>query len=232
MDPRLTGLTHIFLDADDTLWENDIYFRKAEAEFVDYMSRFTTPERASKLLAYRQEENIPIFGYGSKTYFFGMMDAARDICPDVLDERMYADIKQIIVRLTTHPFDFLPGAETTVRELSKHYKVIIATKGELAEQLRKFHQSGLEDCVHAIEVMERKSAGDYLNLAEKVGVKPENMLMVGNAVRSDIAPVIEIGGWAVHIPYKITWEHEMMDLPVSDRIFQRRNISDLLGLLV
>ena len=142
------------------------------------------------------------------------------------------DIKQIIGRIVNHPFDFLPGAEAVVRELSRHFKVIIATKGELSEQMRKYHQSGLEDCVRAIEVMETKSEKDYRNLAVKVGVKPENFFMVGNAVRSDVAPVIAMGGWAVHVPYKVTWAHEMMDLPSSDRVFSAKRLEEVLDIVL
>lgn len=232
MDQRFTGLTHVFLDADDTLWENDVYFRKAEAEFVDYMSTYADASMVATILAEKQEENITIFGYGSKTYMLGMLDAARVLAQSDFDERMYADIKDIIVRLATHPFEWLDGAEETVRALARRYKVVIATKGELCEQMRKFNVSGLGGCVTAIEVMERKSESDYRNLAVKMGIAPENFLMVGNAVRSDIAPVIAMGGWAVHIPFSITWVHEVMDLPQSEKVFSLTHISQLKDLLL
>lgn len=232
MDPRFSHLTHIFLDADDTLWENDIYFRKAEEEFVEYMSRYTSADNARTLLAEKQEENIPIFGYGSKTYLQGMLDAAAVIAPQEFGAKMYHDIKDIIVRLATHKFDWLPGAQEMVQKLSERYKVVIATKGELCEQLRKFRLSGLEDYVTAIEVMEKKSEGDYRNLAAKLCIKPENFFMVGNAVRSDIAPVIAMGGWAVHIPYAVTWVHEMMEMPQSDRIIELGSITQLEEILL
>lgn len=232
MDSRFTHLTHIFLDADDTLWENDIYFRIAEKEFVDMMSRYVSREEAARLLTEHQENNIPVFGYGSKTYLQGMLDAAAVICPDDFGPQMYREIKDIIVRLATHKFDFLEGAEQTVIDLSKRYKVVIATKGELSEQMRKYEISGLSRYVEAIEVMEKKSVEDYRNLARKMGIAPENFFMVGNAVRSDIAPVIAMGGWAVHIPYKITWAHEMMDLPDSPRVLERKNITDLKEILL
>lgn len=232
MDSRLAGITHVFLDADDTLWENDVYFRKAEAEFVEYMTSYADPVAAANTLAEKQEDNIKIFGYGSKTYMLGMLDAARVLAKADFDAQMYADIKDIIVRLATHPFEWLDGAEETVRALSRRYKVVIATKGELCEQMRKFNDSGLSGCVTAIEVMERKSESDYRNLAVKMGIAPEDFLMVGNAVRSDIAPVIEMGGWAVHIPFSITWVHEVMDLPQSEKVFCLTHISQLKDLLL
>jgi len=229
MDPRFAGLTHIFLDADDTLWENDVFFRRAEDEFVHYMAQSVGADEthARELLAAKQEDNIPIFGYGSKTYLLGMLDAAIALAPGRFDGRMYFDIKEIITRLTTHDFEWLKGAEETVRMLATRYKVVIATKGDLGEQNRKFRQSGLADCVCAVEVMEKKSEADYRNLAAKMGVPTDQFLMVGNAVRSDIAPVIAIGGWAIHIPFRITWAHELMPLPVSDRVLTLTHITQL-----
>lgn len=232
MDTRFSNLTHVFLDADDTLWENDIYFRTAEREFCHYIGRYVDENLAGERLVHHQEANIPIYGYGSKTYLLGMLDAAAELCPAQFGAEMYLDIKAIIERLATHPFDFLEGAEQVVKDLSKKYTVVIATKGDLSEQLRKYRQSGLEGYVKAIEVMETKACPDYRNLAAKMGIAPENFLMVGNAVRSDIAPVIEMGGWAVHIPYKVTWVHEMMEMPQSDRIIELKNIEELRGLLL
>ena len=232
MDPRFSHLTHIFLDADDTLWENDIYFRKAEEEFAEYMSVYTSDEEARRLLAEKQEDNIPTYGYGSKTYLLGMLDAAAVIAPEQFGPQMYRDIKAIITRLATHRFDWLDAAEQTVRLLARRYKIVIATKGELSEQMRKFRLSGIDSCVTAIEVMEKKSEDDYRNLAVKMGIEPENFLMVGNAVRSDIAPVVAMGGWAVHIPYAVTWVHEIMDMPDSDRVIELTHISQLQDLLL
>lgn len=227
MDHRFSNLEYLFLDADDTLWENDVFFRRAEDEFVSYMSPYASDAAAREMLAVKQEDNIPIFGYGSKTYMLGMLDAARTLAPDSFNGEMYGDIKDIIRRLTTHEFEWLEGAEETVRLLSRKYKIVIATKGDLGEQFRKFRQSGLEDCVCGVEVMEKKSEADYRNLAAKMGIAPENFLMVGNAVRSDIVPVIAMGGWAVHIPFRITWVHEIMDIPVSDRVIELTHINQL-----
>lgn len=232
MDQRFKDLRYLFLDADDTLWENDVFFRKAEDEFVQYMTPYADEPLARRMLADKQEENIPTYGYGSKTYMLGMLDAAKALCPDSFDTVMYSDIKEIIYRLTTHPFEWLDGAEETVRLLSRRYRIVIATKGDLCEQLRKLRQSGLQDCITAVEVMEAKSVYDYRNLAAKTLVEPEHFLMVGNAARSDIAPVLSMGGWAVHIPFRITWAHEMMDLPDSDRLIRLTHISQLQDLLL
>jgi len=234
MDPRFAGLKYVFLDADDTLWHNDGYFRQAEDEFAEYLSRqgWCTVEQAKALMEVKQEENIPIYGYGSKTYLLGMLDTAADMGGERFGPQNYRDLKEIIRRLTTHPFGFIDEAEEVVKDLAARYKVVIATKGELCEQFRKYRMSGLADCVLAIEVMERKSPADYFNLAIKLGIDPSNFFMVGNSVRSDVAPVIEMGGWAVHIPYPVTWIHEVMDLPDSPRVIELQNIGQLRGLLL
>lgn len=233
MDQRLKNITHVFLDADDTLWENDVFYRKAEAEFLELMSGHIQKEECAKILTFHQELNIKIFGYGSKTYLLGMLDAAEQIVPrSEFTPELYRRIKEIIVRLEQHEFIFLEGVEDVLRELARKYTLVIATKGELSEQMRKWRISKLSDCVSAIEVMEKKSVADYRNLASKIGIAPENFLMVGNAIRSDVAPVIEMGGWAVHVPYKITWAHEMMDMPKSDKIFEISNFSQLKDILL
>lgn len=232
MDKRFSHLTHVFLDADDTLWENDIYFRIAEDEFAQHMSKFVSDSYARERLAFHQEANIPVYGYGAKTYLLGMMDAAAELCPGEFTPGMYHHIKGIIERLATHRFDFLEEAEQVVKDLAGRYKVVIATKGEMTEQIRKYHLSGLDLHVNAIEVMNTKSESDYRNLAIKMGVEPQNFLMVGNSVRSDIAPVVAMGGWGIHIPYKVTWVHEMMDMPESDHIIELKHISELRDILL
>ncbi len=233
MDSRLKHITHIFLDADDTLWENDSYFRKAEAEFVELMSPYVDEYFAAKTLARHQEENIKVFGYGSKTYLIAMCDAALEICPEEFGAGMYSEIRAIILRLALHRLELMPEVEDTLKALAEKYTLIIATKGESSEQMRKWHICGLQDLVSAIEVMENKSAADYRNLAVKAGIAPENFFMVGNAVRSDVLPVIEMGGWAVYVPHKdFSWQHEFAKMPDSEKVFEIENISQLKDLLL
>lgn len=234
MDSRFAEITHLFIDADDTLWHNDFHFRRAEADFAAYVSGkgWGTSDEARALLSIKQEENIPIFGYGSKTYFLGMLDAATQLGgPDFGSEDYYA-LKSIVERLATHTFEMMDGAAQTVRALAQRYKIVVATKGDLTEQVGKYRKSGLSDCVCGVEVMENKSTADYLNLAAKTNVPPENFVMVGNTVRSDVAPVIEMGGWAIYIPYSVTWEHEVMPLPDSSRIITLSHISELVPILL
>ena len=224
--------THIFFDADDTLWENEQFFRDAEAQFAELLSDYTSPEGVQELLWHKQEENIPLFGYGSKTYMIGMTDAAVELCDGHLPDRIYYGVKKIITDLAFHEFRLLDGVEETLKALHEHYRLIVATKGDLTEQLNKYRLSGLDRYFHHCEVMENKDEKNYLELAAKLDLAPEQILMIGNSVKSDIAPVINIGGTAIHTPHDVIWVHEIMDMPQSDRIIEVQSIREVVPLLL
>ena len=224
--------THIFFDADDTLWENEQFFRDAEAQFAELLSDYTSPEGVQAMLWRKQEENIPLFGYGSKTYLIGMTDAAMELCGGELPENIYLGIKKIITELAFHEFQIIEGVEETLQALQGHYTLIVATKGDLTEQLYKYRLSGLAKYFHHCEVMENKDEKNYLELAAKNNLQPEQILMIGNSVKSDIAPVVNIGGMAFHTPHEVIWVHEMMDMPQSDRIIELNNIREVLDHLL
>ena len=224
--------THIFFDADDTLWENEQFFRDAEAQFAELLSDYTSPEGVQAMLWRKQEENIPLFGYGSKTYLIGMTDAAMELCGGELPENIYLGIKKIITELAFHEFQIIEGVEETLQALQGHYTLVVATKGDLTEQLYKYRLSGLAKYFHHCEVMENKDEKNYLELAAKNNLQPEQILMIGNSVKSDIAPVVNIGGLAFHTPHEVIWVHEIMDMPQSDRIIELNNIREVLDYLL
>jgi putative hydrolase of the HAD superfamily len=224
--------THIFFDADDTLWENEQFFRDAEAKFAELLSDYTGPEGVQQMLWRKQEDNIPLFGYGSKTYMIGMTDAAMELCGGTLPEQIYLGIKEIIKELAFHEFQLIDGVEETLQALQGKYTLVVATKGDLTEQLYKYRQSGLEKYFHHCEVMENKDEKNYLELAAKHNLAPEQILMIGNSVKSDIAPVVNIGGIAINTPHEVVWVHEMMDMPESDRIIVIKNIREVLDYLM
>ena len=223
--------SYIFFDADDTLWENEQFFREAEAQFAELLSDYTSPEGVQQMLWHKQEENIPLFGYGSKTYMIGMADAAMELCGGHLPDKIYYGVKKIITDLAFHEFELIDGVEDTLKALYGKYTLVVATKGDLTDQLHKYRRSGLEKYFHHCEVMENKDEKNYLELAAKHDIAPEQILMIGNSVKSDIAPVINIGGTAIHTPHEVIWVHEMMDMPQSDRIIEVRSIREVAGLL-
>ena len=222
----------IFFDADDTLWENEQYFRNAEAKFTELLADYTSPEGVQQMLWEKQEDNIPLFGYGSKTYMIGMTDAALELCGGSLPEHIYYGVKDIITSLAFHELQIIDGVQETLEALSGHYKMIVATKGDVTEQMAKFRKSGLDRFFHHCEVMENKDEKNYIELAAKHDIDPERLLMIGNSVKSDIAPVVNIGGTAIHTPHEIVWVHEMMDMPESDRIHIVQNVREIVQILL
>ena len=222
----------IFFDADDTLWENEQYFRAAEAKFIELLADHTTPEGVQDMLWRKQEDNIPLFGYGSKTYMIGMTDAALELCGGTLPEHIYYGIKKIITDLAFHELEIIEGVKETLEALQGRYELIVATKGDLPEQMGKFRSSGLSQYFHHCEVMENKDEKNWLEVAAKHNLRPEELLMIGNSVKSDIAPVVSLGGWAIHTPHEVVWVHEMMDMPQNDRIIEVKNITEILDYLI
>lgn len=222
----------IFFDADDTLWQNEQYFRNAEVKFIELLKDYTGPEGVQHMLWQKQEENIPLFGYGSKTYLIGMTDAAMDLCGGHLPDNIYYGIKRIITDLAFHELEIIEGVEETLEALHGRYTMIVATKGDLTEQLGKYRTSGLAKYFHHCEVMENKDEKNYLELAAKHDIAPEELLMIGNSVKSDIAPVVSIGGVAINTPHDIVWVHEMMDMPDSDRIIVVNGFREILDHLL
>ncbi len=222
----------IFFDADDTLWENEMFFRQAEEKFTELLADYTDPEGLQQLLWQKQEDNIPLFGYGSKTYMIGMTDAALELCGGHLPEKIYYGVKKIITDLAFHEFRLIDGVQETLEALSGRYRLIVATKGDVTEQMFKYRRSGLDRYFHHCEVMENKDEKNYLELAAKHDLQPEQLLMVGNSVKSDIAPVVNVGGWAINTPHDVVWVHEMMDMPESDRILIVQNVKEIVGYLV
>ena len=223
---------YIFFDADDTLWENESFFRQAEAKFIELLADYTTPEGVQQMLWEKQEENIPLFSYGSKTYLIGMADAAMDLCGGSLPSRIYYGIKEIIKELAFHKLQIIDGVEDTLKALEGRYTMVVATKGDNLEQMSKFRASGLEKYFHHCEVMENKDEKNYIELAARLDLRPEQILMIGNSVKSDIAPVVNIGGVAIHTPHEVVWVHEMMDMPESDRIIEINDIREIIPMLI
>ena len=218
----------IFFDADDTLWENEGYFRNAEKEFAALLHHEADAASVQQLLWTRQEGNIPIFGYGSKTYMLGMLDTAIELCRGNLSEEIYFGIKRIITDLAYHRFEMIDGVEKVLGQIrDMGYKLAVATKGDLTEQLSKYRKSGLSRFFHHIEVLENKDRQNYLELCQKFDISPEELIMVGNSVKSDIVPVIEIGGRAIHVPHEMVWAHELAEMPISDRVFEVESIHDV-----
>ena len=161
-----------------------------------------------------------------------MTDAAMELCGGTLPEKVYLGIKKIITELTCHEFRLIDGVEKTLQALHGKFELVVATKGDVTEQMARYRKSGLDKYFHHAEVMENKDEKNYLELAAKHNLAPEQILMVGNSVKSDIVPVINIGGYAINTPHDVIWVHEMMDMPESDRITIVKRIDDIPKILL
>ncbi|MCR5504453.1 MAG: HAD family hydrolase [Elusimicrobiaceae bacterium] len=224
----------ISFDADDTLWQNENLFRRTEQNFCNLMRHYTDKEKALKILWEMEVKNIPLYGYGIKAFVLDMLEAGLKISKNKLTSKETKKIINLGTTLIKSPIVLFEGAENTLKKLSKKYKLIVTTKGDLLEQENKVYRSGLTKYLHHIEVMSEKDKKSYARLIKELNIKPEEFLMVGNSVKSDILPVLSLGAKAVFIPSKFTWFYEDGDaskIP-SKNYLKLENISQLLKFLI
>jgi putative hydrolase of the HAD superfamily len=198
----------IGFDADDTLWLNEIHYRNSERQFVELMEPWLTKREAMKELFSSEMENLGLYGYGAKGFTLSMIDAAISISNGQVSSDMIRQLIDIGKALINVPLELLDNVTDVLTQLCSDYKLIVATKGDLLDQERKLQNSNLEGYFHHVEVMSDKNPDSYRKLVRHLDIQPEEFLMVGNSLKSDVIPVLEIGADAIHIPYHTTWEHE------------------------
>lgn len=226
------NLKVIAFDADDTLFINEPYFQETEKKFCDLMEDYMSHQGISKELFKIEIENLGIYGYGIKAYILSMIEAAMKISNNTIPIEIIAKIIEYGKELLEKPIVLLDGVEETLKALHGNYKLVVATKGDLLDQRRKLHNSGLGHYFHHIEVMSDKQEKDYSDLVLRLEILPEEFFMIGNSLKSDVLPVLAIGGHAVHIPYHTTWAHEIIDYEVEhDNFYSFTNITNVLSLL-
>lgn len=220
-------------DADDTLWENEPYFREAEQLFANLVADFVTEKEALKILFSVEYRNIEVYGYGIKSFTLSMIEAAHII----MKEQITSDIVEAILNnaktMIALPVQLIDGVEACLKQLcSLGYKLIIATKGDLLDQRRKLRLSRLEHYFDHIEIMAEKQEENYKELLRKLHLSAAEFIMVGNSLKSDILPVINIGGTAVFVPFYTTWEHEKMkESDIEKPFYKISSLSALPALL-
>lgn len=222
----------IAFDADDTLWINEPYFNEAEKKFCVLMENYLSHQGSSQILFKTQIDNLPLYGYGIKGYILSMIEAANTITDQTLSGRSVNQILQIGKELLTKPVELIDDVEETLAALQKNYKLVVATKGDLKDQHRKLHYSGLGGYFHHIEVMSDKQEIDYEKLLLRLEIEPAEFLMIGNSLRSDVLPVLNLGGHAIHVPFHTTWAHERIDHEIVHPHFKTlKKLSQLRELL-
>lgn len=208
MDNQFQNIKVIGFDADDTLWVNETYFRDAELEFAKLLSQFETPNKTDQELFKMEMKNLPLYGYGVKGFVLSMVEMALELSNNSVSNKTINAILDIGKDMINKPVELLDGVEEVLKSLSKKYKLIVATKGDLLDQERKLEKSGLLDYFHHIEVLSEKASSNYSKLLKHLEIKPSEFLMIGNSLKSDILPLIQIGAKAVHVPFHTTWQHE------------------------
>lgn len=202
----------IAFDADDTLWVNEPIFRRAEEEFCELMVAFLDMETCAKRLFDFEMQNLPLYGYGIKPFALSLTEAAIKLSDGKVSNDILLNIIEIGKFMLKAPVVVLDGVEEFLSTLSRKqdYRLVVATKGDLLDQERKLEKSGLSKYFHHIEVMSDKQPENYRKLVNHLDIDASQFTMVGNSVKSDILPVLEIGGRAFHIPFHTTWEHEVV----------------------
>lgn len=198
----------IGFDADDTLWVNENYFREAEETFCNLMAPYCLKDKIMPLLYEVEMDNLDIYGFGIKGFVLSMLETTNKLCHDDVPKELYEQIIQIGKSMLSKPVELLGDVEEVLKKLSTDYKLILATKGDLLDQQRKLDKSGLSKYFHHVEVMSNKKERDYKKLITHLDVEASQFLMIGNSLKSDILPVVTIGGNAIYVPYEITWMHE------------------------
>lgn len=198
----------IAFDADDTLWHNERLYSMTQERFKELLSRHHSREEIERRLFETEMRNLRTFGYGIKGFTLSMIETAIELTGGRIEGREVQEIVDFAKEMLQAPVQLLEGAEEVVEELARSYPLMLITKGDLFDQQTKIARSGLADRFTQIEIVSDKTVEIYRAILEKHRLDACRFLMVGNSMRSDILPVLALGGQAVHIPYEITWAHE------------------------
>ena len=217
----------IAFDADDTLWINETYFREAEEKFASLLEDFLPQHSIMKELYRTEIANLDLYGYGIKGFMLSMIETALRVSGEKMPIALVEKIIQIGQEMLGKPVDLLPGVREVLQSLQGKYRIVLATKGDLVDQERKLQKSGLEGYFHHIEIMSEKRTSDYEKLIKHLDIQASEFLMIGNSLKSDILPVLELGGYGIHVPFHTTWVHEQVDHEVKhERFFTAAHLEE------
>ena len=224
----------IAFDADDTLWVNETYFREAEKKFAQLLSHYETENKIDQELFKMEIQNLEMYGYGIKGFMLSMVECALKLSNYTLPQKTLEEVLNIGKEMFEKPIEILEGVEEVLKALQGKYKLIVATKGDLLDQERKLSKSGLISYFHHTEVMSEKKVPDYQKLIQHLDIQPQELLMIGNSLKSDVLPLIEIGASAIHIPFHTTWAHEEVAQQDSQNVDYKTlsSIKEVLPLLI
>jgi putative hydrolase of the HAD superfamily len=223
----------IAFDADDTLWINEPYFQETEKEFCRLFEDYLPQHTVARELLQTEIQNLTLYGYGIKGFMLSMIETALKITNKTVSVEAIDKIISYGKDLLARPIELLEGVEEVLTALKGHYRLVVATKGDLLDQERKLKKSGLEHYFHHIEIMSEKGEADYRKLLKHLDIKPEEFVMIGNSLKSDVLPVLNIGGHGYHVPYHVTWAHEHIEHHIEhDNFRQVQQIREIIPLLL
>lgn len=223
----------IAFDADDTLWVNETYFREAEKKFTKLLSNYETENKIDQELFKLEIKNLNLYGYGIKGFMLSMVECALKLSNYTVPQSIIEEILNIGKDMLEKPIVLIDGVEEVLKFLHGKYKLIVATKGDLLDQERKLDKSGLLKYFHHIEVMSEKKVPDYQKLIKHLDIPAKQLLMIGNSLKSDVLPLVELGASAIHIPFHTTWAHEEVSKQdsLNSEYKTLGSIQDILSLL-
>jgi putative hydrolase of the HAD superfamily len=226
------NLKVIAFDADDTLWVNEPYYRQTEEQFYRLLGGYASQHELEQELLKTEIGNLTLYGYGIKGFVLSMMETALSISNNTISTEIVGKIIDLGKNMLNEPIELLDGVEEVLEALKPNYRLVVATKGDLLDQERKLKKSGLSHYFHHIEIMSEKDDANYIKLIRHLDIQPEELMMVGNSLKSDILPILNVGAHGTHIPYHITWAHEQIENTIEDNKFRSvTNIRDILEFL-
>lgn len=206
-------LKTIGFDADDTLWQNETFFRLTQDRFTALLSDYADRDHLQDRLLEAEKRNLGHYGFGVKGFVLSMIETAIEVTDSRVPASVISDLIQSGQDMLRHPIELLPHARQAVQALSDQYRVLLITKGDLLDQERKLAQSGLGDLFDGVEIVSDKTPAVYASIFARHGSAADQAMMVGNSLKSDVLPVLDVGGWGVHVPHGLTWALERADAP-------------------
>ena len=233
MEIDYSNIKVIGFDADDTLWVNETYYREAELEFAKLLGAYETANKIDQELFKKEMENLSMYGYGIKSFILSMVESALEISNKSISNKAIQDILNIGKNMINKPVELLDGVEEVLKALFPKYRIILATKGDLLDQERKLENSGLTKYFHHIEVLSDKKEANYSQLLNHLDINPSEFLMIGNSLKSDVLPLVNIKANAIHVPYHTTWVHEQVkEEETNGKVYKTvKGLRDILKLL-
>ncbi|MEP7454533.1 HAD family hydrolase [Phyllobacterium sp. SB3] len=214
-------ITTIGFDADDTLWQNEQFFRSSEKHFSSLLAPHTDIADLTERLLEVEKRNLDSYGFGIKGFTLSLIETAVEVTNGKVPATVIAEILDAGREMLRHPVETLPHVTETLEQLTDHYKLVLVTKGDLFDQERKLAQSGLGEFFDAIEIVSTKDRNTYDRIFSRHGDGADRALMIGNSLKSDVVPAIEAGAWGIFVPHELTWVLEHVEAPVENPRFRQ-----------